>query len=116
MQNSISVDVHSLGSSLFTPPRGRFRLSPAIFLLALHATAFAQHPPAANRTALNANYGKLPLSFEANQGQTDPKVRFASRGKGYTLFLTDSAAVLHTPELFCPSDNEACATNDLSCF
>lgn len=40
------------------------------------------------------NYGKLPLSFEANQGQTDPQVRFTSRGNGYSLFLTDSAAVL----------------------
>ena len=27
---------------------------------------------------------KLPLSFEANQGQTDPQVNFLSRGSGYT--------------------------------
>jgi hypothetical protein len=40
------------------------------------------------------NYGKLPLSFEANQGQTSSQVRFLSRGNGYSLFLTDSAAVL----------------------
>ena len=33
-------------------------------------------------------YGKLPLHFEANQGQTDPGVKFLSRGRGYTLFLT----------------------------
>jgi hypothetical protein len=36
----------------------------------------------------------LPLSFEANRGQTDPRVKFLSRGNGYSLFLTDSAAVL----------------------
>jgi hypothetical protein len=40
------------------------------------------------------NYGNLPLSFEANWGQTDSQVRFLSRGNGYSLFLTDSAAVL----------------------
>jgi hypothetical protein len=39
-------------------------------------------------------YGKLPLSFEANQGQTDPRVKFLSRGAGYTLFLTQDSAVL----------------------
>src|SRR5437660_6818940 len=33
-------------------------------------------------------YGKLPLHFEANQGQTDSGVKFLSRGRGYTLFLT----------------------------
>jgi hypothetical protein len=40
------------------------------------------------------NYGKLPLSFEANQGQTDPQVKFLSRGRGYALFLTGDEAVL----------------------
>ena len=40
------------------------------------------------------NYGKLPLAFEANHGQSDPSVKFLSRGSGYSLFLTDSEAVL----------------------
>ncbi len=39
-------------------------------------------------------YGKLPLSFEANQGQTDGRAKFLSRGSGYTLFLTPKGAVL----------------------
>ena len=39
-------------------------------------------------------YGKLPLSFEVNCGQTDAEVRFLSRGSGYTLFLTAGEAVL----------------------
>jgi hypothetical protein len=39
-------------------------------------------------------YGHLPLHFEANQGQTDPQVRFLARGIGHTLFLTDREAVL----------------------
>jgi hypothetical protein len=38
-----------------------------------------------------AAYGQLPLSFEANVGQSDQRVRFLARGPGYTLFLTASA-------------------------
>jgi hypothetical protein len=41
-----------------------------------------------------AAYGRLPLSFEANQGQSDGQVKFLSRGRGYTLFLTSTEAVL----------------------
>src|SRR5216684_8850553 len=39
-------------------------------------------------------YGKLPLSFEANHGQADERVKFLSRTGGYTLFLTGDEAVL----------------------
>ncbi len=39
-------------------------------------------------------YGKLLLSFEANQGQSDSRVKFLSRTGGYTLFLTGDEAVL----------------------
>ena len=31
--------------------------------------------------------GNVPLSFEANQGQSDSRVKFLARGHGYTLFL-----------------------------
>src|SRR5262245_39186376 len=36
------------------------------------------------RTALD----KLSVSFEANQGQADSKVKYLARGKGACLFLT----------------------------
>jgi hypothetical protein len=39
-------------------------------------------------------YGKLPLRFEVNAGQTDSQVKFLSQGNGYTLFLTPAEAVL----------------------
>jgi hypothetical protein len=39
-------------------------------------------------------YGKLPLAFEVNQGQTAPDVRFLAHGEGYQLFLTSQEAVL----------------------
>jgi beta-propeller repeat-containing protein/all-beta uncharacterized protein len=38
-------------------------------------------------------YGKLPLSFETNQGQTDARVKFLARASGYTLFMTADEAV-----------------------
>jgi hypothetical protein len=44
--------------------------------------------------AVEIDYAQLPLSFEPNRGQAAPEVRFLSRGKGYTLLLTESAAVM----------------------
>ncbi|HVF29665.1 MAG TPA: SBBP repeat-containing protein [Pyrinomonadaceae bacterium] len=38
------------------------------------------------------DYGKMPMLFEQNAGQTDRAVKFVSRGPGYTLYLTDSGA------------------------
>jgi Carboxypeptidase regulatory-like domain/Beta-propeller repeat/Putative Ig domain len=57
----------------------------------LSALATADEP---TRLRANEAYGKLPLSFEANQGQTDTQVKFLSRGAGYNLFLTSTEAVL----------------------
>src|SRR5712691_10357855 len=75
-----------------------------ILLLALALASCAPAPVPATRTSpelpqatkpqVLVAYGKLPLSFEANQGQTDPQVKFLSRGSGYTLFLTSTEAVL----------------------
>jgi hypothetical protein len=50
-------------------------------------------PDPKTQATILENYGKLPLSFEANQGQTDARVKFLSRGSGYTLFLTGDEAV-----------------------
>ena len=46
----------------------------------------------ATRTQLVETYSRQPLSFEANQGQFDPRVQFVSQGLGYTLLLTPSEA------------------------
>lgn len=51
-------------------------------------------PHAVIQFHVNDTYGKLSLSFEANQGQTDSEVKFLSRGRDYTLFLTSKEAVL----------------------
>jgi archaellum component FlaF (FlaF/FlaG flagellin family) len=61
--------------------------------LGVSLTLVAQtNPPGSARIV--ENYGKLPLAFEANQGQSDPQVKFLSRGAGYSLFLTSTDAVL----------------------
>jgi len=43
--------------------------------------------------SLKPSQFKLPLRFEANEGQTDSTVKFLSRGIGHSLFLTPSEAV-----------------------
>src|SRR5438552_2973962 len=58
------------------------------------ATRTSTTIPQATKQQVLVAYGKLPLIFEANQGQTDPQVKFLSRGSGYTLFLTPTVAVL----------------------
>jgi hypothetical protein len=40
------------------------------------------------------NYGRLPINFEPNAGQTSEEVKFLARGQGYSLFLTGREAVL----------------------
>jgi hypothetical protein len=51
-------------------------------------------PVPTSQAAVFDNYGKLSLSFEANRGQADARVKFLSRTSGYSLFLTGDEAVL----------------------
>jgi Beta-propeller repeat len=55
-------------------------------------------PPAAGLAStdqqLLSAYGQLPLSFEANQGQSAAPVKFFTHTGGGTLFLTSAGAVL----------------------
>ena len=57
-------------------------------------TAIAPEPDASTKANVQAGYGKLSLSFEANQGRDDERVQFLSRGSGYTMFLMSTEAVL----------------------
>lgn len=79
--------------------RGRFA---AIFLLLPLLLTFAY---AQNRTSLagqslvrhktepklSADFGKLPLSFAPNRGQTDPRVRFIAQNAGWETYLTSQS-------------------------
>lgn len=73
----------------------------ATLTLASVSTASSALGPASSseQARVGADYGKVPLSFEANHGQTDPRVQFLSRGPGYGLFLTPSEAVLELEQL-----------------
>jgi Chitobiase/beta-hexosaminidase C-terminal domain/MBG domain (YGX type)/Bacterial Ig-like domain (group 3)/Beta-propeller repeat len=83
--------VRSIFLQRFPGPTRRW-LTFAVAALLLPLTLPGQST--AHLSATPADYGKLPLSFEANQGQSDPQVKFLAHGQGYGLFLTDRAAVL----------------------
>ncbi|MGC1647342.1 MAG: SBBP repeat-containing protein [Candidatus Sulfotelmatobacter sp.] len=57
------------------------------------APAQAPVRSAEQRGRVQASLGALPLAFEANQGQTDPQVKYMARGNGYTVFLTANDTV-----------------------
>ncbi|MBI3804729.1 MAG: SBBP repeat-containing protein [Nitrospirae bacterium] len=61
---------------------------------AIQFDSTSSQPPSDVRQQLLSSYGKLPLSFEANTGQSDPAVQFLSRGAGYILYLTHTDAIL----------------------
>ena len=69
-------------------------------VLPVHSTASvadsnsAPHADPKAQARILDSYGKLPLAFEANHGQTDGRVKFLSRTGGYTLFLTGDEAVM----------------------
>src|SRR5690348_828813 len=68
----------------------------SVLALLLGVSAFTQFtvsggPP--NRPA-QGRYAKLPLTFEANVGQTNPGVKYESHGSGYTVFFTETDAIL----------------------
>jgi Beta-propeller repeat len=69
------------------PSRGMVVLFPFLVGFALPATAVTD-------ARVSESYGKLPLQFEANRGQTDKDVHFLSRGPGYSLYLTAGEAVV----------------------
>jgi beta-propeller repeat-containing protein len=61
---------------------------------AKEASVLPTMPDISDRGKVRESYGKLPLSFEANEGQFDSRVKFVSRGGGHTVFLTSTEAVL----------------------
>src|SRR5882672_10787022 len=66
----------------------------SFFALILFVSGLTSPAIAATEARVSESYGKLPLQFEANRGQTDKDVRFLSRGAGHALYLTASEAVL----------------------
>ena len=92
-----SVESHAAAVGVAAPPvspaepiRPKTRQASAL----LPAIPGARPMDATASARLLESYGKLPLRFEANQGQTDEDVKFLSRGKGYTMLLTSGGAVM----------------------
>lgn len=65
-----------------------------LLVLALSLSGVVLPRAAAAGASVGETYGNLPLSFEANKGQTHGEVKFLSRGAGYSLYLTPTEAVL----------------------
>jgi len=76
-----------MSANAFIPSRIVLALLAFLVGLGIPAAAIAQ-------ARVSEAYGKLPLHFEANRGQTHDDVRFLSRGPGYGLYLTAGEAVL----------------------
>jgi len=72
----------------------------------------AESDPAIRRRVGEA-YGKVPLGFEANEGQTDQQVKFLTRGPGYNLFLTTSETVLSLRHAKSSIDGQPRLQNDV---
>src|SRR5258708_5683500 len=77
-------------------PSDRFLSSRWILMLAAFVAGSASQitPVTAAPLTASQTYGRLPLHFEANLGQTHQDVRFLARGPGYSLYLTAGEAVL----------------------
>lgn len=66
----------------------------AVAAISVAPVLLSEAPLSHDRARLAGAYGQVPLTFEANAGQTDPQVAFLARGAGYALFLTPGEAVL----------------------
>ena len=84
---SVLAAITLFGSSFVLLRSARAKKSAGPLLTAANINANEGHK-------VTAAYGKLPLSFEANQGQENEQVRFTAHGVGYNLFLTSDEAVL----------------------
>ena len=87
-------------------------LSPSTVILASNAqTAPLAGTPLVKPSVMSpkfaANYGKLPLDFEPNLGQTSTDVQWLARGTDYTLFLAGHDAVLEMNKITRAKHGEA---------
>src|SRR5436190_24101602 len=65
--------------------------------VSLDSRSFATAELEATTLAVQRSSGELPLSFEANHGQSDAQVRFLSHRRGYTVSLAPTEALITLP-------------------
>ena len=92
----LTAPARKSAAGFIAPDKSKARKVPpaTVPIVASNSVLDAPEPEAAKKARLQERYGKLPLSFEGNQGQTDHRVNFISRGSSYSLFLTPTEAVL----------------------
>lgn len=96
-----TFDTYELGYYTMIKPACRFnptryrKAEWACLFLGVASSLFGEtpKPPSVGERKARTEFLSLPLSFEANRGQTNPAVKFLSRGDGYALFLTADTAV-----------------------
>lgn len=71
------------------------------------AVPFPVPAPAPAPPVIAPDFGRLPLAFVPNAGQTDPDVQFQARGMGGTIFFTSEEVVLSLPTADQPSASAA---------
>jgi hypothetical protein len=70
------------------------------------AVAVPAAPTSLTPEQAQAAYGKVGMTFERNQGQTNEAVSFLAHGAGYTLFLTPAESVFVLRNSDCGLRNE----------
>lgn len=78
----------------------------------LPASPFKDPPISYATASILESLSQIPLSFEANQGQTDSQIDFLSRGSGYNLDLSGTEAVLTLRKPIITDTGEALTNED----
>jgi hypothetical protein len=86
----------AISAAMVGLPHSRILMRRSASSTATNAGSAARHgeiSPPKSAFALAA-FEKLPLSFEANHGQADPRVRFLARSRDFALFILPGEALL----------------------
>ena len=89
-----------------------FGLTGLLNIASVHVYSFGtcKSAPAASRHDLarvKESYARIPLSFVANYGQADKKVKFISRGSGYSLALAPTTFTLAVADSHSKNNEES---------
>src|SRR5262245_7012825 len=95
---SLSTRVHNIPRKCFPglPTKAVFSIL-MLSLLGWFSRSSSRLPIRPPVSGLKVESTSRPLAFEANQGQVDSRIRFLSRGRGCSLLLTDTEALLKLP-------------------
>ena len=86
------------GQPLWTALHGALAKLPSPTQSLTTASAPVGDVASKNSLPSNQSYGKLPIYFERNLGQTDSQVKFIARGSGVATFLAATEAVFSLPQ------------------